>query len=51
VGETTGQWVVITEGDGRVYLEWDRQIVADARAKDVALDPNGYLAPASLLRG
>jgi mannose-6-phosphate isomerase-like protein (cupin superfamily) len=51
VGETTAQWVVITGGDGRVYLEWDRPIVADARAKDVALDPNGYLAPASLLRG
>jgi mannose-6-phosphate isomerase-like protein (cupin superfamily) len=50
VGDAPAQWVAITEGDGRVYLEWDEQVVADARGKDVALDPNGYLAPASLLK-
>ncbi|MEO8887902.1 MAG: hypothetical protein ABI301_02845 [Jatrophihabitantaceae bacterium] len=44
-------WSELTEGDGRVYLEWDSAIVADAKAKDVALDPNGYLAQASLLNG
>jgi quercetin dioxygenase-like cupin family protein len=49
VGEEPTQVVVLTQGDGRVYLEWDAPIVAEARAKDVALDPNGYLAPASLL--
>ena len=43
------QFVVLTEGDGRVYLDWDPAVVAEARTKDVALDPNGYLAPASLL--
>lgn len=49
VGDEPVQFVVITEGDGRVDLEWDASVVADARSKDVALDPNGYLAPASLL--
>jgi hypothetical protein len=32
-----------------VYIDWDPAVVAEAEAKDVALDPNGYLAPASLL--
>ncbi|MDQ2738334.1 MAG: cupin domain-containing protein [Actinomycetota bacterium] len=49
VGDEPVQVVVLTEGDGRVYLEWDAGVIADARAKDVALDPNNYLAPASLL--
>ena len=49
VGTEPAQFVVLTEGDGRVYLEWDPAVVAEAQAKDVALDPNGYLAPASLL--
>jgi len=48
-GEDEVQFAVLTEGDGRVYLDWDPAVVADARAKDVALDPNGYLAPAGLL--
>jgi quercetin dioxygenase-like cupin family protein len=50
VGDEPVQFVVLTEGDGRVYLDWDADVVAEARAKDVAIDPNGYLAPASLLR-
>jgi quercetin dioxygenase-like cupin family protein len=49
VGDETALWVVITEGDGRVYLDWDETVVADARTKDVTRDPNGYLAPAGLL--
>ena len=49
-GDEPAQVVVITQGDGRVYVEWDAPVVADARAKDVALDPNGYRAPASLLQ-
>jgi quercetin dioxygenase-like cupin family protein len=49
VGDEPVQFVVLTEGDGRVYLEWAPEVVADARAKDVAVDPNGYVAPASLL--
>lgn len=50
VGDEPVQFVLITEGDGRVYMDWHPAVVADARAKDVALDPNGYLAPASLLK-
>jgi quercetin dioxygenase-like cupin family protein len=49
VGDEPAQWVVLTEGDGRVYLDWAPEVVAEAQAKDVALDPNGYVAPASLL--
>lgn len=49
VGEGSAQFVVITEGDGRVYLDWDEELVAQARKADVALDANGYLAPASLV--
>lgn len=49
VGEEPVQFVALTEGDGRVYIEWDRAVIAEAAAKDVAIDPNGYLAPASLL--
>jgi hypothetical protein len=49
VGDEPVQFVVLTEGDGRVYIEWDPAVVAEAAAKDVAIDPNGYLAPASLL--
>ncbi|HEX2902506.1 MAG TPA: cupin domain-containing protein [Jatrophihabitans sp.] len=48
-GEDEVQFAVLTEGDGRVYLDWDPSVAAEARAKDVAIDPNGYLAPASLL--
>ncbi|MGI8867650.1 MAG: cupin domain-containing protein, partial [Mycobacteriales bacterium] len=49
VGAEPVQVAVLTEGDGRVYLDWDPAVVAGARSKDIALDPNGYLAPASLL--
>jgi quercetin dioxygenase-like cupin family protein len=49
VGDEPVQFVVLTEGDGRVSIEWDAAVVAEAEAKDVAIDPNGYLAPASML--
>lgn len=49
VGEQTAQVVVITSGDSRVHIEWSEQVIADALAKDVAIDPNGYVAPASML--
>jgi quercetin dioxygenase-like cupin family protein len=49
VGDEPVQFVVVTEGDGRVYLEWDAAVVAEAQDKGVAIDPNGYLAPAELL--
>ena len=49
VGDEPVQFVVLTEGDGRVYIEWGAEVVEAAAGKDVALDPNGYRAPASLL--
>ncbi len=49
VGDEPVQLVVLTEGDGRVDIDWDLTVVADARARGVALDANGYLAPAALL--
>ncbi|WP_226961762.1 MULTISPECIES: cupin domain-containing protein [Streptomyces] len=49
VGEETGQLVVMTGGDGRVRLEWDESVREAALAGGVALDANGYLAPASLV--
>ena len=49
VGDEPVQFVALSEGDGRVYIEWDPAVVAEAQAKDVAIDPNGYLAPVSLL--
>lgn len=51
VGDDTAQAVVITEGDGRVYLEWDPAVVEAAAQVDAAIDPNGYVAPAGLLNG
>jgi len=48
-GRETAQVAALTAGDGRVYIDWDPAVIAAARAGDVALDPNGYLAPASLL--
>jgi mannose-6-phosphate isomerase-like protein (cupin superfamily) len=49
VGDTAAQVVAITSGDGRVRIEWDERVVAKARGNDIALDANGYLAPASML--
>lgn len=49
VGSEPLQVAVITGNEGRTYIEWDPEVVAAAREKDLALDPNHYLAPASLL--
>jgi mannose-6-phosphate isomerase-like protein (cupin superfamily) len=49
VGDEPVQFVVLTEGDGRVQLEWSPDVVTEARANGVAIDPNGYVAPAALL--
>jgi mannose-6-phosphate isomerase-like protein (cupin superfamily) len=49
VGDEPVQFVVLTEGDGRVQLEWSPDVVTEARADGVAIDPNGYVAPAALL--
>ena len=50
VGAEPVQVVVLTEGDGRVLLEWSPDIVATAAEQGVALDANGYVAPAELVR-
>jgi quercetin dioxygenase-like cupin family protein len=49
IGDEPAQLVVLTEGDGRVYQEWSPEIVAGAAERGVALDANGYLAPAELV--
>jgi len=51
VGDTLGQLVVMTQGDGRVRLDWDEEVRAAAHAKGTAYDANGYLAPADLVGG
>jgi quercetin dioxygenase-like cupin family protein len=51
VGDEPMQAVVLTEGDGRVYPEWDEAVIQQALTKDAVIDPNGYVAPASLLPG
>ena len=42
--------IVVTAGDGRTRLEWADDVVVQARAADVGLDADGYLAPWSLIR-
>ncbi|HEV7204602.1 MAG TPA: cupin domain-containing protein [Jatrophihabitans sp.] len=49
VGDETALAVLLTSGESRVYLEWEPAVVSAARAADRALDPNGYVAPASML--
>ncbi|MFJ8932822.1 cupin domain-containing protein [Streptomyces sp. NPDC102364] len=49
IGDGSGQLVVMTEGDGRVLLDWDEEVRAAALAKGAAYDANGYLAPAALV--
>lgn len=49
IGDSTGLAVAITEGDGRVRLDWDPEVRAAALGKGIAHDANGYLAPAALV--
>jgi hypothetical protein len=49
VGDESVLAAVITGGESRVYIDWDPDVRAAALAQDVALDPNGYVAPASML--
>lgn len=44
-----GELLVVNGGDGRVSLEWDPTVIADARRAGKVLDANGYLAPTSVL--
>lgn len=49
VGDKPVVMSVTTAGDARALIEWDVNLVAAARAANLGQDPNGYLAPASLL--
>lgn len=44
-----GEIVVVNGGDDRVRLQWDGDVVDDARQLGQVLDPNGYLAPAAVM--
>lgn len=44
-----GELLVVTGGDGRVRLEWAPEVVAAAADSGWLIDPNGHLAPASVL--
>lgn len=41
--------VVVNQGDGRVRLEWDEEVVKAAADAGVGHDHNGYLAPYDLI--
>jgi hypothetical protein len=45
-----GELLIVNGGDGRVRLEWDETVVDQARKAGWVIDPNGYLAPASVMR-
>lgn len=49
VGDEPAQLAVITQGDGQVPIEWHPDVVNAAREDDVAVDANGYVAPAHLI--
>lgn len=46
----TGELLVVNGGDDRVRLEWDHEVVRAAERAGWVLDPNGYLAPAAVMR-
>lgn len=46
----TAELLVVTGGDDRVTLDWADDVAAAARAAGWVRDPNGYLAPAEVMR-
>lgn len=48
-GGAAGELLVVTQGDGRVELDWAPDVVAAAEEAGLALDPNHYVAPAVIL--
>jgi mannose-6-phosphate isomerase-like protein (cupin superfamily) len=44
-----GELLIVNGSDGRVLLEWDEAVVERARKAGWVIDPNGYLAPASVM--
>ncbi|MPY80984.1 MAG: cupin domain-containing protein [Actinophytocola sp.] len=51
VSGDTASMVVINGGDGRTRLRWEDTVVKAAADAGVAIDHNGYLAPAALVPG
>jgi len=51
VSGDTASMVVINGGDGRVRLRWEDTVVKAAADAGMAIDHNGYLAPAALVPG
>lgn len=51
VSGDTASMVVINGGDGRIRLRWEDTVVKAAADAGVAIDHNGYLAPAALVPG
>jgi hypothetical protein len=45
----TAELLVVNGGDGRVRLDWAPAVVEQAHDLGQVLDPNGYLAPASVM--
>jgi quercetin dioxygenase-like cupin family protein len=50
IGDDPSMAVVITGGDGRTRIDWHPSVVAAARQAGVAIDADGYRAPAHLVR-
>lgn len=46
----TGELLVVNGGDDRVRLEWAPEVERAALESGWVLDPNGYLAPAAVMR-
>lgn len=46
----TGELVVVTGTDARTRAEWAPEVVTAAREAGVVIDPDGYRAPAAVLR-
>jgi mannose-6-phosphate isomerase-like protein (cupin superfamily) len=46
----TGEIIVVTGGDGRTRVEWAPDVVTAALEAGTVIDPDGYRAPASVLR-
>ncbi len=49
IGDGPVEFVLLTAGDQRKHIEWSQEIIRLAAAKGVAIDPDGYIAPVSML--
>lgn len=49
IGDETAQFVLLTDGDGRCYPEWDDTVVKQAHENGAGIDPNGYLTELNMM--